>query len=425
MMDSACGQTENRSLYLHVPFCKSKCPYCDFFSVTDRTLIPAYVDGICKEIRIWSEMKFPGRQMPLHTLYLGGGTPSLLSVSQVGRILGAVHHAFVVLPEAEVTMEVNPGTVDAAYLSGIRQLGVNRLSIGAQSFDPAKLSFLCRIHTRDQVFEALSGAARAGFSNIGLDLMYALPGEPLVAWQTDLDTAVALQVPHLSCYMLTLEPGTPFYGQYKNGRFSPCDPERRSDFFVHTSRVLEHAGYAHYEVSNFAKDRRFRSVHNTRYWDRGAYLGAGPSAHSFLPGPLSGPAGQVSGIGSGPGEKRGSEPGIAGGAGPVRAWNEADIRGWMDHVTAGRLPWAGHEMLSPAQETMERIMLGLRTDKGVDLKGLPRETRALVGRLVHQGLGDVVYPGGTDAGSRWFRLTRSGLTRLDSIVDALVEKMMG
>jgi oxygen-independent coproporphyrinogen-3 oxidase len=347
-------------------------------------------------------------------------------VSQAARILETVHQALGVTPDAEITMEVNPGTVDAAYLSGIRQLGINRLSIGAQSFDPAKLSFLSRIHTRDQVFEALSGAARAGFSNIGLDLMYALPQETAEVWQTDLDTALALQLPHLSCYMLTLEPGTPFYGQYQSGHLSPCDPDRRTDFFVHTSRVLEHAGYAHYEVSSFARNSAFRSVHNTHYWERGAYLGVGPSAHSFVPDGLPGTVAQKYGVKSGPGDvPPGSLPGIVKKSGPVRAWNKTDIQDWLDQVTAGRLPWADYEILSPAQEKMEQIMLGLRTDKGVDLNGLHPETQALMDRLTGQGLGDVVYPGGTDAGFRRFRLTRSGLTRLDSIVDALIQKQLG
>ncbi len=346
-------------------------------------------------------------QTPLHTLYLGGGTPSVLSVTQTARILKTVHQTFGVTPDAEITMEVNPGTVDAAYLSAIRQSGINRLSIGAQSFDPAKLSFLSRIHTRDQVFETLSGADRAGFSNIGLDLMYALPKETETVWQTDLDTALALQLPHLSCYMLTLEPGTPFYGQYQSGHFSPCDPARCTDFFVHTSRVLEHAGYSHYEVSNFARNTHYRSMHNIHYWERGAYLGVGPSAHSFLPDGLSGSGGQRYGVGSG----------------PVRAWNEADIQMWLDHLTADRLPWAGHEILSPAQEKLEQIMLGLRTDFGVDTSGLDPEILVLMNRLVDQGSGIFFYHSREGFSARHFRLTRSGLTCLDGIVDAIVQKI--
>jgi oxygen-independent coproporphyrinogen-3 oxidase len=310
--------------------------------------------------------------------------------------------------------------VDAGYLSDLRRLGINRLSIGAQSFDPAKLSFLCRIHSREQVFETLAGADRAGFSNLGIDLMYALPDEPLNTWQTDLDTAVGLQLPHLSCYMLTLEPGTPFYDRYDKGCFDLCDQDRRSDFFVHTSQALETAGYLHYEVSNFARARKFRSVHNTQYWERGAYLGVGPSAHSFLP-RLTADPGRPEPFGqSGPE----TLPGVAGQTDPVRAWNTADIRVWLDHLAAGRLPWSGHEILTPNQETMEQIMLGLRTDKGMVVNGLDQQTRALMGRLAEQGFGAFFHPNRQEFSTRRFRLTRSGMIRLDSIVEALIQGVM-
>lgn len=411
MTESASGRAGNWSLYVHVPFCKKKCPYCDFFSVTERSLIPAYVDGVCKEIRMGSEMKNAWLQTPLKSLYLGGGTPSVLSISQIGRIMETVYQSFDMIPDAEITMEVNPGTVDTAYLSGVRQMGINRLSIGAQSFDPAKLSFLSRIHTRAQVLEALSGAVRAGFSNLGLDLMYALPGETMAVWQTDLDTALALQPSHLSCYMLTLEPGTLLFDQYETGLFKPCDPDRRSDFFVQTSRVLENAGYTHYEVSNFAKDRRFRSVHNTHYWERGAYIGVGPSAHSFLPqlpeNRKSLPPGQA------------IIPAFLNTSGPVRFWNPSDIQVWLGLLAAGRLPSKDHEILSPDQEMMERIMLGLRTDQGVDVHGVHPEIRARMAGLAGQGLGVFWHHNGADSGPRRFRLTRVGLTCLDSIVASL------
>jgi len=383
-------------------------------------MIPMYVDGVCKEILLWSDMISGRVQAPMHTLYLGGGTPSVLSVSQVGRILETVHRFFDVTPGAEITMEVNPGTVDAGYLSDLRRLGINRLSIGAQSFDPAKLSFLCRIHSREQVFETLAGADRAGFSNLGVDLMYALPDETLNNWQTDLNTVTGLQLPHLSCYMLTLAPGTPFYDQYEKGGVCPCDPDRRSDFFVYTSQVLKNAGYLHYEVSNFARERKFRSVHNTHYWERGAYLGVGPSAHSFLPGVPSDDDIPVPGMQPG----HGKMPGVAGQTGPVRAWNRIDILAWLDHLAAGHLPWSGHEILTPDQETMEQIMLGLRTDKGVGVNGLCQETRELMDRLAAQGLGAFFNNNGPDFSIRRFRLTRSGMIRLDSIVEALIQGVM-
>ncbi|MCF8112829.1 MAG: coproporphyrinogen III oxidase family protein, partial [Desulfotignum sp.] len=198
---------EHLSLYIHVPFCKRKCPYCDFFSVTDLSVVPAYVDGVCKEIRLWADLAGVWSRMPVHTVYFGGGTPSLLSLDQMRQILDTVQHHFCLAAGPEITVEVNPGTVDDAFLAGLRHLGINRLSIGAQSFDPQKLSYLFRIHTRDQVFDTLAGAARAGFANLGLDLIYGLPNETPDVWQKDLEAALGCRPVHLSCYMLTIEPG--------------------------------------------------------------------------------------------------------------------------------------------------------------------------------------------------------------------------
>jgi oxygen-independent coproporphyrinogen III oxidase len=408
------------SLYVHVPFCIRKCPYCDFFSVTDLSLVPAYVAGVCNEIRLWSRMAGGWSSVPVHTVYFGGGTPSLLTRDQAGQILDAIRQSFCLTAAPEMTVEVNPGTVDSHYLEGLRHLGINRLSIGAQSFDPEKLGVLSRIHTRNQVKDTLAGAARAGFTNLGLDLMYGLPGETAAVWQKDLDTALEYRPAHLSCYMLTLEPGTPFFDRYEAGSLCPCDTDRRMDFFVHTSRVLENAGYIHYEVSNFARGGNLRSIHNTHYWNRGAYLGVGPSAHSFLPG---GPVGRP-----GPGSVSRACPGLpsgsAGDFGPVRSWNAADIHAWLDHLAAGRLPWSGHEILTPAQEKMEQVMLGLRTRDGIAAEKPDKGFHELMLGLAEKGLGVFFHPKGRGALSRRFRLTRSGLTCLDSIVDAFARQII-
>ncbi|MCA1785072.1 MAG: radical SAM family heme chaperone HemW, partial [Desulfobacteraceae bacterium] len=396
------------SLYIHVPFCKKKCPYCDFFSVTDLSVVPAYVQGLCKEIRLRSNMTGSWSQKRVHTIYFGGGTPSLLSVDQVRQILDTIQDCFCLVFRPEITFEVNPGTVDTAFLTGLKHLGVNRLSIGAQSFDPAKLSFLCRIHTREQVFDTLAGAARAGFCNLGLDLMYGLPEETPDVWQQDLEIALAFKTAHLSCYMLTIEPGTVFFDQHKKGQLCPCDRDRRMDFFVQTAEVLESFGYIHYEVSNFALGRENESIHNSHYWNRGAYLGMGPSAHSFVP--LY--SGDRSGVKPYPAPVRFSlEP-----DGPTRFWNVADVQSWLDCLAAGRLPLAGHEILAPAQEVLEQVMLGLRTEKGIAIKGLGRDLHALVARLEDRGIGEMYLPDGTADTSDRFRLTRSGMVCLDSIV---------
>jgi oxygen-independent coproporphyrinogen III oxidase len=426
------------SLYVHVPFCIRKCPYCDFFSVMDLSLVPAYVAAVCREIRLRAHRAGPWARVPAHTVYFGGGTPSLLSLDQVGQILDTLQRCFCLTAVPEVTFEVNPGTVDLKYLAGLRILGINRLSIGAQSFDPAKLRFLSRIHTRNQVKDTLAFAARAGFTNLGVDLMYALPGETSAVWHKDLETVLEFRPAHLSCYMLTLEPGTPFFASYKNGALNPCDADRRTAFFVHTAQVLESAGFIHYEVSNFAADDTVQSSHNTHYWDRGAYLGMGPSAHSFLPEMPAGLPGpgvmSKSDSGTAPKSRSGSEaegkahpgslPSICRDSGPVRSWNISDLHIWLDHLGAGRLPCSGHEILTPAQEQMEQVMLGLRQRKGIAVKNPKKEIQSLMDRLSDQGLGIFFHQGDKGTGARRFRLTRSGLTCLDSIVDAFAGQIL-
>ncbi len=378
-------------------------------------MVNAYVAGICKEIQLCSAMAGPWSRMPVHTIYFGGGTPSLLSVNQMHKILDMVQNCFCLAPGPEITCEVNPGTVDAPYLADLRQLGINRLSIGVQSFDSRKLSFLSRIHTRKQVFDTLEGAARAGFANLGLDLMYGLPGETRDGWQADLDTALGCNPAHLSCYMLTIEPGTLFFDRCEKGLFLPCDRDRRMDFFVQTAEVLENTGYIHYEVSNFAMGQKNCSVHNSHYWHRGAYLGMGPSAHSFVPEKTGGSPGRQSGSGTVLLSSKDK--------GPVRSWNAADMKAWLDVLAAGRLPRAGCETLTPTQEALEQVMLGLRTKNGILVKALDQDIHAFLARLENQGLGIFFLPAGPPDISRRFRLTRPGLTRLDSIVDTIAGKI--
>jgi oxygen-independent coproporphyrinogen III oxidase len=370
---------------------------------------------VCKEIRLRSQPGAPWSRAQVATLYLGGGTPSVLSLGQVEHILATVRDKFHLAPDPEITFEVNPGTVDDAYLAGLKQMGITRLSIGAQSFVPEKLSFLSRIHTRKQVFDTLAGADRAGFSNVGLDLIYGLPGETPDIWQKDLETALGFQMAHLSCYMLTIAPETPFFDLCEKGLLCPCDRDLRMDFFVQTVELLENRGYTHYEVSNFALGLKNQSMHNAHYWKRGAYLGMGPSAHSFLPSD----AGARQGV-------QGSlqpAPGLFHLTPQVRSWNVADVTSWLAHLAFGRIPEAGKETLTPVQEALEQVMLGLRTKHGIQVKGLDSDIQRFMARLEEQGLGRVYLPEGQPEASRHFNLTRSGLTCLDNIVDAFAQKI--
>lgn len=396
-------------LYIHVPFCVRKCDYCDFYSTDNRSLIPAYVDALGREIQIrCRSQRRPQRldrqdKIPAGTLYFGGGTPSLLSLDAVAEILARIRSRCRLLPGAEVTFEVNPGTVDRAYLAGLRNLGINRLSIGAQSFEPDKIAFLTRIHSREDTLAAVADAGRAGFRNIGLDLMYALPFETPDQWQRDLETAVHLEPVHLSCYMLTVEPDTPLRDRLDRGTFQPVPGGRRTQLFLETAAFLEKNGYLHYEVSNFARGRENRSRHNSAYWRMVPYFGFGPSAHSYT--------------------RSGPETG-SGNYG-VRSWNRSDVRGYIDSLKAGRLPVAETEILTRAQHILELAMLGLRTLDGIDTGRIDREMPGrgfdeLYERLAAEGLGRF-----SDAGaSRRFRLTRPGLARLDSILEAFAERIL-
>ena len=236
------------------------------------------------------------------TIYFGGGTPSLLPLSDVKNILKAIYVGYQVSRDVEITLEVNPGTVDKPYLEGLKKLGVNRLSIGVQSFDAHKIKVLGRIHTIEASIEAIQAAKSVGFENIGLDLIYGTPGETSEDWLRDLKTALGFKVAHLSCYMLTLEKGTPLQIKYAKGLFKAPGADILTDLFMATSIFLEQQGYEHYEISNFARGRENRSRHNANYWQMTPYDGFGPSAHSF--GFL-----KDKGSGKGPGKGQGESEG--------------------------------------------------------------------------------------------------------------------
>lgn len=383
-------------LYIHVPFCLKKCGYCDFYSDTATRGIPAYVSALCREIKIRSGLS-KGRQHA-RTIYFGGGTPSLLSLNNLETVLNTLHRWYRVVAFPEITLEANPGTLDKAYLRGLRKLGVNRLSLGIQSFRPEKLSTLGRIHTEKQAASALENARSAGFTNIGLDLIFGLPGESRASWRKDLARALAFSPEHLSCYMLTLEPGTPMFRQYEAGEFHPMSLDRQVDLFELTSEYLGDAGYDHYEISNYARSGSLRSRHNSGYWEMAAYEGFGPSAHSLC-------------LGNGRQEL------------PGRAWNVADLQEYIERLAVGELPAAGRESLCLRQQILEMVMIRLRTSEGIDVRAFNRLSDIpfnrwcgdLVDTLGREGLGRI------SAGGTHFSLTRAGWARLDSIVEAFAD----
>ncbi len=348
-------------LYIHVPFCARKCSYCDFYSVPSLALIPAFLRALFREI----EMAGEGFDA-FDTVYLGGGTPSLLSPAQIEAVLTRIRARFELHPGAETTMEANPGDLKGPSLRDLAALGVNRLSLGVQSFNDRILEFLGRRHSAAQAAAAMDSARAAGFGNIGVDLIYAIPGQSLEDWLDTLARAVQFAPEHLSCYELSLEKSTPLGKKGESGKISLPGEARQHEFFMRTSEFLEDAGYVHYEVSNFARGRRYYSRHNPKYWDHFPYLGLGPSAHSF--------------------------------SGKRRWWNLASVETYIERVSSGKIPIAGNETLSSEQALLETVYLGLRTQKGVSLDDLRKEYG---------------YDLLSEKGSEITRFREAGLIRLD------------
>jgi oxygen-independent coproporphyrinogen-3 oxidase len=269
------------SLYLHIPFCRSKCAYCDFNSYAGlESLIEPYVGALIAEMGLWQQ---PSQDMSVATVFLGGGTPSLLPLSEVERIVTALRQRFRLAIDAEFSCEANPGTVDLPYLQGLRSLGVNRLSLGVQSFHDDELATLGRIHTAAQAREAYHTARQAGFDNVNLDLIYGLPRQTMTAWQPTVREAIALRPDHLSLYALSLEEGTPLADAAAHGRLPPPDADLAADMYLWAEDALAAAGYQHYEISNWALPGR-QCRHNLAYWLNESYLGLGAGAHSCFGG---------------------------------------------------------------------------------------------------------------------------------------------
>jgi putative oxygen-independent coproporphyrinogen III oxidase len=270
------------SLYLHIPFCSHRCAYCDFntYAGQERS-IPAYVEALCREL------EHVGRRAPndmlVHTVYFGGGTPSLLSPSQVSAILGSMRGHFALAADAEISLEANPGTVDPDSLRALRSAGVNRLSLGVQSANGEELRMLERAHSFGDVLNAMHAARRAGFANVNADLIYGLPEQRLATWQVTVKRVLDLAPEHISAYALTLEHGTPFGKWARRGMLAAPDPDLAADMYEWASDALEAAGYSQYEISNWAKDAH-ECRHNLQYWRGLPYLGFGAGAHGYAGG---------------------------------------------------------------------------------------------------------------------------------------------
>ena len=342
------------ALYVHIPFCRRKCAYCNFTSYPGReAIIPAYLDALEDEMRAAAERFGP---MAADTVFIGGGTPSLLTGDEMRCLMDAVRRWFCVSPDAEITSEANPGTLDAAKLAAFRAAGVNRLSLGVQSFDDGLLRVLGRIHTAREAEAAVRLAAEAGFSNLSLDLMYALPAQSMAQWRATLETALRLPVKHISCYSLIVEDGTPMQAMVEADPGCLPDEETAVDMQHEAARLLAERGFLRYEISNYALPG-FESRHNLVYWRRGDYLGLGCAAHSLM--------------------------------NSQRFANTASLEEYLSGLRAGE-----PETLTERDVYEETVMLGLRTREGVEAALLPQDA---LGRLVSAGL--MRREGVTEAGA--------------------------
>ena len=318
------------SLYIHIPFCRSKCGYCSFTSFANRDRdIPIYIEVLIKEITLTHR---PG--VSVKTIYFGGGTPSILSYIDIRTILQTIHECYTIETGAEVTFEANPGTVDSQYLLSLRDLGINRLSLGVQSLDDAELAELGRCHSVSEARTAVREARQAGFNNLSLDFIYGLPGRQIRGWEFMLNEIVELDVEHLSLYGLTLEPDTPLGIALGRGEYPAADPDQAATEYEMASAKLEAAGYRHYEISNWARPG-YESRHNTVYWQRGEYLGLGVAAHSFI--------------------------------GGQRIGNTPDLNSYIKSLSAGDLPARDVEVIGDGAALSEAMFLRLRLEEGVSL----------------------------------------------------------
>ena len=268
------------SLYIHIPYCVSKCPYCDFNShVVPEIPEKSYTDALIGELGYYAELGDWHRR-PIQSIFFGGGTPSTFHPESIGEILEHVAAKWPIVSDCEITLEANPGTVDRANFFGYRAHGVNRISLGVQSFQPRLLKFLGRVHSADEAKQALGVVREAGFDNFNLDLIYANPDQNLEELAADLETALGLQPPHLSAYNLTIEEGTPFHQEYRKGRMRLLTDEEEIAMAELIEQRLREAGLERYEISNYARPG-FHSRHNMNYWTDGDYLGVGAGAHSY------------------------------------------------------------------------------------------------------------------------------------------------
>ncbi|MBT8398796.1 MAG: radical SAM family heme chaperone HemW [Gemmatimonadetes bacterium] len=361
-----------RSVYVHAPFCASRCSYCDFaVSVSPGADLPGWLEALRFELGLLEEEGFYAPGPELDTLYVGGGTPSLLGPEAMAALADLLGRRRLGNPGLEWTAEANPESFSASLAGGWTRAGVNRLSLGVQSFDPAALRMLDRRHGAEEAISAVGIAQSAGLGNLNLDLIFGLPPEVQRDWDRDLDLAVELGAPHISLYGLSVEADTPLGKDVEAGIVSHPSEETFRTEFLRAADRLTGEGYLHYEVSNFSLPG-FQSLHNRTYWELEPYVGLGNGAHSYR--------------------------------GGRRRWNRRDWGDYRSACSEGTPPWGGEEELGPSEVRLESIWLGLRTSKGVPLANLTPEARSLAEEWVSKGLGTLDAEGIRPNASGWLLL---------------------
>ncbi len=316
-------------IYLHIPFCKSRCIYCDFYTTTQLANTDIYVEALVQEIKQRKDYLVDSIQ----TIYLGGGTPSLLTIRQLDKLFNVLSATFDLSSVEEVTLEANPDDLNSNYLKDLVHTPINRLSVGIQSFNDEQLRKLNRRHTAQQAIEAIKKSQEFGFSNISIDLIYGLPMENKMDWERDISQAISLDIQHISAYHLIYEEGTPIYKSLLEGRIKEVEEDLSVQFFDYLMNSLNEASFEHYEISNFCK-KGFRSMHNSSYWNGAHYLGCGPSAHSFN--------------------------------GQSREWNVSSLPEYVDGINSGHRNFE-IEVLNVTTQYNDYVITSLRRSEGIDL----------------------------------------------------------
>jgi len=374
-------------LYVHIPFCPQHCPYCAFAVLTGhRHLYDRYVNAVCRELHLWEATHLG----PLDTVYVGGGTPSMLTPHQLERILHTADLVAGIAANAEVTIEANPTTVEAAKFADIHRAGFNRLSLGMQSFSNADLKLLGRFHDASACDDAFRQARCAGFTNISIDLMFSVPGAPRAHWTHTLEHALTLAPEHISTYSLTIEEGTRFANRGLQGDLTPVSEAEDEWAYAWTMERLEQAGYEQYEVSNFARPG-YHSRHNWGYWTGLPYIGVGMSAHAYVDG--------------------------------RRQWNVSQIDPYLSLVEADRSPCAGMEFLEGREKRQEELWLQLRTCDGIRLDAQECQTLERADKFIAMR-----RQGWLRLDRQRLALTRQGRMLADTIgleIAAIIESRMG